>query len=589
MKNVWGSMLKRGGLAVARALGTLWMAWALYTQFAIAEEFPGHYLIFAALFALCWIALGYAARRAKRWQVLALLPWGAGLAFACVIGKVVAAQEGGIWPYEAWQTTALRIAGLAGAFALPLICWMAAPPREQPSLLCRRSGTARTWFFAAWAIIAISRLPYWLTFHPAVMTYDTVVQYTEALGGTLTNKNPLLHTLTIGLALRLGAWVGLGEAASLAGYALAQVLVQAAVFAGVVAFLRRRAQTLWAPLLALAYFALHPLHAYYAVTIWKDVPFGLIVLALVMMLYRVAETRGECLRKPLFFAGMTAVLALVPLLRNNGIFPMAAAVIALALWKQPERKRALALCGGAVAVLLIVQVPVFRALRIEQSNVTEMLAVPLQQIGFVVKNEYMLSDEQAAAVDEILPLDAWAENYYVNNVDPLKHHPDFDHEALRADLGRYAQVWREIGKENPEAFQEAYAAFTMRYWYPDRPPQARFYPNPQPAEQYKYFPTQSLTEAFAGLWDLSPKEWVEAHPQWTLLYSQGALIWLVLAACACLLAAKKARFQLALWPLIAVWVSLMLGAPLDETRYIYPLYCCVPLLVWLPARAKMEG
>ena len=517
-------------------------------------------------------------------QVVASLVWGVGLAFALVIGRELSAGEGGLWPYEPWGWTVLRVAGLAALCALALLCWMARTPRAAaPEDPIKTARAARRWFFAAWAVIAACRIPYWLTFYPAFITYDTVVQYTEVFTGAFTNWHPLLHTLSLGGALRLGGWLGLSEAASLAGYALAQALVQAAVYAWMIAFLRRRARTPWAPALALAYLALHPLHGLYAITLWKDIPFGLAITALVLLLYRVVETQGACLRKGGSFAALLAALIGVSLLRNNGVLVTFAVAAALLLWRPARQNRAALVAGIAVGVVALIQLPLFSLLHIPQAPVTEALSIPIQQIGFVVKEQYPLTEEQEDDIDEVIPLDVLAEVYDPGTVDPVKFQEDFDGEYLREYLGDYARLWLEIGLQHPAAYAEAHGLLTLRYWYPPEPPQARFYANPAPSAEYKHYPTEPLTGTFDWLQNLSPRELVEAHPWLAPLLGQGTLIWALLAACACLWARRKARYQLALIPLLAVWLSLMVSAPLAESRYVYPLYCCLPLMLWMTA------
>ena len=520
-------------------------------------------------------------------HVVASLVWGTGLAFALVIGKELSAGEGGLWPYEAWGWTALRVAGLAVLCALALLCWMARTPRAAaPKDHSKTAKAARRWFFVAWAVIAVSRIPYWLNFYPAFITFDTIMQYTEVFTGAFTNWHPLLHTLSLGLALWLGPWLGLSEAASLAGYALAQALAQAAVYAWLVAFLRRRARTLWAPGLALAYLALHPLHAQYAITLWKDIPFGLAVTALVLLLYRVVETQGACLRKGGFCAALLAAMLGVSLLRNNGVFVVAAVAVGLLLWRPARQNRAALLAGVAVGVAALVQWPLFGLLHIQTTPVTEALSVPMQQVGFVVREFLPLTEEEEDAIDEVIPLDELAEVYYHVTVDSIKHHEAFDGELLRERLGKYARLWLQIGARYPAAYAEAHGLLTLRYWYPPEPPEARFYDNPMPIAEFKYYPTEPLTDAFIGLMDLSPRDLVEANPWLAPLFGQGTLLWALLAACACLWARRATRYQLALIPLLAVWLSLMLTAPVAESRYIYSLYCCLPLTLWMTAPAK---
>ncbi len=560
---------------------------ALLAQFT-STGLKTHYVLVLLLFSACLLLLRGALAHLTRRAAVASLLWGGGLSLAYLSG-IAFKTETGILPQVHWTQLLLRFGGMALFFAALLCNLMAWQPRfcklGAPERMSVRQR--RRWFLGVWAIIALCWLPYWLYFHPCIVSGDTLVQYGQVLSGEYANAHPVLHTLSLGFATRVAKWLGMGEAQGFAGYALVQLLCLSAVCAQVVLALCERLRGSWPTALAVAYFALNPLHAAYSITLWKDIPFSALVTLLALQLLRVAETRGAYLEKRGAFARLVAVLTLLPFVRGNGILVSSAALIALIRGCAAMRKKIACAAAGILAFFLLLQGPVFSALHVRQPHMTETLGVPLQQVGLVAKKGLALSEEQTRTLERVIPYKALAEDYSPLWSDPIKLDPRFQHEELRAHLPAYAKLWGEIGLRYPETYMEAYGMLSYRYWYPDQALMFGYEWNYSQGEWSDFVKTKPLVPAFAFLWQTDVAKWSQV-PVVSLLFSEGLQIWYILAVCACAWAGRKSRYLLALLPVLAVWVPLMLGLPYAETRYIYALYLCLPLTIGLFFIAKQQ-
>ncbi len=567
------------------AVASVVMTLGLLAQFSSAG-LGTHYVLILSVFAVCWIMLRFCAARISRRDTVAALLWGAGLSLAYLLGAACKVEQG-VLPAVHFAQLIVRFAGMALFFGGALGCLLGWPPRHvEPELLTK--AQSRRWFFIAWGVIALCWLPYWLTLYPCVVSGDTMTQYHQVLTGEFSNHHPIVHTLSLGASTWIAGLVGGSETQGFAGYALAQLIGLSAVLAWVVVSIRQRLRGVWVTLLALAYCALNPIHAVYAITLWKDIPFSALATLMVLILLRAAETRGETLRSRGAFIGLIVVWLGLLFMRTNGIAVVLCAAVALIAFCAPIRKRLCIATATLLAVYLLVQGPVFSALGLAQPSATETLSIPMQQVAMVAHKQLPLTEQETQAIERVMPIDEMRRLHDPIRIDNIKFSPLFQSQALRDHPGEYARLWVQLGFRYPAAYLEAYNLQTYRYWYADQVVYFGIAPNYSGHAWTEFIKTKPLTSTFSFLQNVDIATWSIRLPMLSLVFSQGLQIWYVLAAMACLWARRKSRYILALLPLLAIWTQLMLATPYAETRYIYALYCCMPLSLALIGVAKLE-
>ena len=263
-------------------------------------------------------------------------------------------------------------------------------------------------------------------------------------------------------------------------------------------------------------------------------------------------------------------------LRNNGIL-VVLALLPAALLLIRERHQKLRLAGvlsAALIVFLLGQAVLFRALRVEQPPVTEALAIPLQQFGRVIKEGRPLTEEEAAFLDAILPLEQWETLYRPVSVDPVKFAEDFYGGALVGNPARFLRVWLGLLRRYPADFILAALDETRMLWNPlvKTDMVLSYHSTDEYPFQIPSPPFPALTARMRGIVD-----YLAGSPLFRVFWSPAALF-LASAVLGVLLLLRRQRERLLpLIPCWVLWFSLLLTLPAGLLgRYVYGVFLCMP-------------
>jgi hypothetical protein len=417
---------------------------------------------------------------------------------------------------------------------------------------------------------------------PGAFAYDVPFQLEQVFTGAYSAHHPLLHTLLMGMCVRLGHALGhinLGAAL----YTLIQMVCLAACFAAACASLARSCGARAAKRSAV-FFALYPLHMFMVVCATKDVLFGGL-FALTLALVREMMTGGLKSRRGVAALALTG--ALMMLLRNNALY---AVVVLIPMMLVIARRRALRTVGAlflAVCLCLGGNAALKQATNAQEGDLCEMLSWPIQQLARA-RNLHgdLLTEEEKLAIDELMPGDSW--RLYDSTIsDPVKF--EFDTAALREDFGKYARVYLCLGMKCPKAYFDALLMHTYSFWYPYSEYRVSgYYLQMGVTDQYyewcdfERISSQSLLpRVLASLtWRFGAKGAMQI-PLIGYLFNMGVIVWAMLFFV--LRDAYHGRwecFVIGLLPVL-LWGTFLLG-PVMAGRYIYPFVCCLPVLATRP-------
>lgn len=446
----------------------------------------------------------------------------------------------------------------------------------------RRAGAdgIRGRFSAGKAFLAILAcyVPMLLLMLPGSFAYDVPFQLEQVFTGRYSTHHPLLHTLLLGGCVKLGRALGsinLGAAL----YTVLQMTGLAACFALACASVARQSGARAARRSAV-FFAAYPLHMMMAVNATKDVLFsGLFALTLALVREAVTGQRVDIR----LGAGIAGAGAGMMLLRNNALYAVAAwLLLLLVLYGRQTLKAA-----GAMAMAVVLCVTVSGALKAaahaESGDLCEMLSWPIQQLARA-RNLHgdRLTDEERAAIDELMPGESWA-LYDPTISDPVKF--EFDTQALLRDPGKYARVYASVGGKCPQAYFDALLHHTYAFWYPySKYGVSGYYLQMGISDQYYgWCEFERITDQ-----SLAPR--VRASLSWRFgaqgamqipgigwLFNTGVIVWVMLYFV--LREAYLGRwrsFACGMLP-VFLWSTFLLG-PVMAGRYIYPFVCCLPVL-----------
>ena len=433
-------------------------------------------------------------------------------------------------------------------------------------------------FFSAFASLSLIYLINLLfVVYPGSVTSDAWWQIEQAYSGNYSVHHPFWHTMCIKLCMTIGYSLFGDVNAAAATYNAVQSLCSAACFAYAVTTLyQRRVSKVWT-WVVFAMFACLPHHITYSSTMWKDVPFGLTMLVLVVAMFRIMRRvgRNQRLNYIMFFvAGIGASV-----FRTNGWYALAAAFLMLLIF---FRKRCKELLIPWLAVLVIGWVmigPAMTWLNVARNNFLEGLSVPMQQVARVIVEDCELTEEETDMLEKILDLDRVSEVYWAQCCDPIKEIiRDEDPkrlEYLMAHQEDYLKLWIQLGMKYPQVYLEAWIEETKGYWNGGYDYYIyALYVQPNNIGLYMVEQDNLIHDLVKAYFTIT-RETVFFQP----LQSIGLNIWILSFLCFLNMAWGRKEFMLTM-PVIAVVFTLWLTTPVfSEFRYAYSIFTCVPFIL----------
>lgn len=434
------------------------------------------------------------------------------------------------------------------------------------------STTNKKLWLACFLVLFASYFATLLLSFPGTFSTDSYASI-SILQGELpwSNAHPVFYTLLIGPFVALGNAVG-NMTVGLFAFSLVQLTLMAAVCSYACAWLRKMGMPLLAVFAALAFFAFNPVIARYATTMWKDVPFAMTMLLVILQLFEIALTKGAAIQSPRACIKLALLTLLTCLLRNNGIYAMAAGVVVLiAVWRKAWKW--FMPMVGAIVLAQLISGPFYTSLGIEPSPFRESVGIPIQQISAVVAEGGEMTEEQLEVFSQLVDPKAVAEVYAPYSSNFVKYHESFSDEWLNAHKKEFLQLYFEVGLKNPAIYTRAWIGATQGYW------------NMETHSWVVSEAGRNLAYEATGLEVLngdSKTDYDELRKSSFLspLFNMGFAVWVIIALCAFRWIKGDQKLIAAYVPLIALWGTMLIAAPFYcEFRYQFPIHLLLPVIL----------
>ena len=205
------------------------------------------------------------------------------------------------------------------------------------------------------------------------------------------NHHPWIHTLLIKLLYNIGYGITKSPNFGVATYTLFQMIITCITFSYVIYILYKNNFNKLIVIIAWIFFFLFPFNAIYTITMWKDIPFSLIILAITTFIYDHYKNNGEYnLNKQIT---ITTLSILMCLFRSNGFIAYFIFIIVLFILSKKDFIKLKYSILITIIVVFIFKGPIMNYFNVESSEFTESLSIPVQQIGYVIKNNGNLSNK----------------------------------------------------------------------------------------------------------------------------------------------------------------------------------------------------
>lgn len=430
-------------------------------------------------------------------------------------------------------------------------------------------------------LILLAWIPYLMALAPGSVLGDSLLSVGQALGYTpLNNHHPVAYTLFVKIFIRIGQHfnhLNLGVFL----YSFTQSVMMASALGFTLLWLYKKGTSKWLLILAGLYFALIPIFPAYAIIMWKDPLFSIALLLMSLLLYDVAESKGNLLlsKKGIFF--YIAITLIVSFFRNNGIYVCIISLGFIIIIYRKKLWRFYLIAVASLGITLWIQGPLYTSLGIQQESV-EALGIPLQQMGRVVALNGNLTDEQEKFLYQLLPEETFKEKYTPCLVDTLKWDPHFNQEFLEENKSEFFKTWASMLIPNFSEYVKGYCLETFGFW------------KIGVQNDYGYIDTY-ISENQVGIHrvDLFEKLFgVSLEPFFAnirVYIGSGTLAWIMLWSAFSLIYSKRKQEILALLPSLVTWLVILVATPVAfSLRYVYILPLALPLFICLPFFARQQ-
>lgn len=449
-------------------------------------------------------------------------------------------------------------------------------------------------FLLAAGLTALCWLPYYVLFFPGLNNPDTSMQIAWALhyptdwlqfspvrgeGVYATNHHPYFTTLLFGLFARIG--LALGDIRwGVALYNLLQLLLTAGIMMGIWFYLRQIGLKRRIFRGGLIFTALFPLYPLYAITMLKDTLFSLFCLTLSVLLFEIARTKGECLKRNRFCILLFCNAWLVMLTKNQGVFFILGAGLACLVCKGVRGRTAASLLLPAALFQVVWMGILLPWWNVAPGGKQEALGLLFQQTArCVLTYPEDVTPEDEDAIRAILDYDRFDVLYEPMQSDSIKF--TFNQDATDEQMSDYYRVWFRMFLRHPDAYVQAlisnvYAGFYLQH---ETPLSYTHYDN-QVVVDYPELciPTPPLLARLEPAIQMALRA-VQYLPGIGLLFRIGGYPWVILFVFLDALRRKRYALILPQLPSILTVAVLFLSPVSGSYRYAMPLTCAIPFLL----------
>ena len=436
----------------------------------------------------------------------------------------------------------------------------------------------------SWLLAGTAALPvfvWWLGWYPGFGSSDTIDQFGQVQNGVYFNQHPAIHTLYLDVLSLNGSQPGL--------VTLFQLLALGVLLAYAARWLVAAGVPAWLAVAVAWLLGISPAIAPTTLALWKDVPFGLLMLWAWIELLALAVDRNRADRVwPAVRLG--AALAGVWLLRGNGPITVLPVLLVLA-WVYRRQLRFIGVAVASTALVVVIMVgPLYSIMDVQGSSIEPAQVFLPDLAASYTAEPGTFSESDESLIEAVAPPIIWATEYDCYDSTPLLFHPMFNQQPVRESPEKY------VGLEIDILLRDFDSVFAHRLCA------ANFvYAPAQPTDAYFHRPPYDIPPNTVGLarapivglaFDLTDQiwRWAEIDSRLWLTW-RPAIVLLPALAAVVVFAFRAKRFLIPSTILVAHTLNVIATTPAQEFRYAYPLYLMAALtlpLLW-PTLRRVES
>ena len=451
------------------------------------------------------------------------------------------------------------------------------------------SGKPVLWFISSFLLLSsFYLLIFFLCSYPGQICSDSLNQIKQVIYGNYSNHHPVYQTWLIGLFYKLGmSWFGEINAA-VATYTVFQIIFISATYAFMIStFIQAGSKKLFA-VIWLVWFMITPCHIIFSFSLWKDSLYAAVVCIFTVILFRIHKKTGSRIFNyiMLFLSGAGFCL-----LRSNGlpafILLMAIFAVICLVSKKKDDRHIILCCLAALITAVILKYPVLKAMDIPQADTVEMLSIPVQQITRIAVEKDDFTDSELEVLEQIAPVERLKEQYnpkvYDYARDVIRY--EGDQTYISSHPAQCFGTWFTIVMRHPVVAAKAWIDQTSGYWNPSEYYWMKWWDGVC-EEEGLYLHVNSPKAD--GIFHSYVKLFTSENSILSLSYNVGLHVWIILLVSVYSVFQRRRDYIIAL-PVLTLVATLLIATLMhDEFRFGYPVYTCLPVIVFSCMGYRME-
>ena len=430
------------------------------------------------------------------------------------------------------------------------------------------------WFILAVLLMLLCWIPYFLRFFPGILTNDSYRVLNNTNLNILNDNHTFGYTFFFGILWKFGMFICNDMTLATALYTIIQMFLMSLIYNFSIKYFYDKGLNKIYCIFLYILFAFNPLHAYYSITIWRDILFSGALLLLVISLFEIVNSNFKLkIRYIILF--VISVLA-VMFFRNNGIYVYLFILPFLFILTKNNKLFMRSMYIMLLIMYFVIKGPIYNVVGVEKGKTTEAFSIPLQQISRVISLNRRIDKDTLKELNEFLDTKSVKTAYVPYISDSIK--AITNNENLSENGMEFINAWLKLLIKYPGDYLDAYLSQTLGYWFPNTMywtvgtfrTEGRFETEP-------VYNTNYIGNVGANIIDSFDTQRV---PFFILVWSVGLQFYILLFATVIAIYNKKGKYLLCYIPIWGLWLSIMVATPVFcELRYVYSLFLTVPFLL----------
>ena len=436
-------------------------------------------------------------------------------------------------------------------------------------------------FIVVALLLFIVWLPYFLNYYPGITSYDTHYQLMQGYKvSEYNNHHPVLDTFIMSSIVKIGYAIGGNYNFGIALYVILQMIFCAITLSFVVYYMGKKNINPIIKMITFLCFAFVPFVPQFSIAVWKDVPFAMFMVWLLIGIIEMITNEENFFTKKRNLGIFILITLCVLFFRNNGVYIILLTLPFAIVWRRKYWKQILIIFGIPIVFYYIITGPVFDKFNIAKSSSKEMLSIPMQQMARIVKYKGdELSEEDKNIIGQYINIDTAAENYDPTISDPIKN--EFNDGTFNQDKLNLIKLYIKLAIKYPGETLEALVGNTYGYYYPEvvtYPLATGVYKSPFEAEQFMNLHENPIIN-IPVLDSMINAIYDKQIPIVSLIANIGFVFWIVLGIVFYNIYQKRYKYLLMFIPVGVLYLTCLASPVSGELRYIYAMFVSLPLFI----------